>query len=96
MAGSIEVLQKKMNANVMYQSEGQSDNRQNRLARGCQADYSYKFNEHSDSREFVALAQQLGLHREADGDRDRRTKWVTQAAEHDDHGFCDGNKSKLL
>lgn len=63
----------------MYQSEGQSDNRQNRLARGCRADYSYKFNEHSDSREFVALAQPFGLHREANCDCDRHTKGVTQA-----------------
>lgn len=83
--GSIEVLQKSLvNVNIMYPSEGQSDSRQNRLARGCRADCSYKFNEHSDSREIVAPAQQFSLHREADWDR--RAKWVAQAVEswHDD------------
>lgn len=70
-----------MNAHEMYQSDGkgQSDNRQNRLARGCRADCSYKFNEQSDSREFVAPAQQFGVHIEASCDRDGHTRGVTQA-----------------
>lgn len=44
----------------MHQSDRQPDNRQVQTdgqARGCQAEYSYKFNEHPDSREFVAPAQ---------------------------------------
>ena len=43
----------------MHQSDRPPDNRQvqtDGLARGCQAEYSYKFNEHPDSREFVAPA----------------------------------------
>lgn len=44
----------------MHQSDRQPDNslvQTDGLARGCQAEYSYKFNEHPDSREFVAPAR---------------------------------------
>lgn len=54
-----ELLQKDGSTNIMHQSDGQPDNRKIQTdgqARGCQPEYSYKFNEHPDSREFVAPA----------------------------------------
>lgn len=55
-----QVLQKDGSSNRTHQSNRQPDNTQvqtDGLARGCQAEYSYKFNEHPDSRELVASAR---------------------------------------
>jgi len=53
-------FQKDGTAITMHQAAKQQEStdwQTGRQASGCQAEYSYKFNEHPDSREFVAPAQ---------------------------------------
>lgn len=70
LPGSIKMLllQKDCSTNIMHQADRQLDNgkvqtdrrqpgRQAGRQGGCQAEYSYKFNEHPDSREFVTPAR---------------------------------------
>lgn len=66
----------------MHQSDRQPDNRQvqtdGQAKGGCQTEYSYKFNEHPDSREFVAHSARTHTYAHTQANRLTRLDTLTK------------------